>query len=84
MKVDHFNRMSLSFTLPMQKLVKHKQERRCPLSYLIKEYSRSADFTSKSDKIKHAYIRFLTEIEDIFGDLTLKYIQSPRARGKFK
>lgn len=54
------------------------------LSYLIKEYSRSSDFTSKSDKTKRAYVRFLTEIEDIFGDLSLEYIQSPRARGKFK
>lgn len=54
------------------------------LAYLIKEYSRSSDFTAKADKTKRAYIRFLTEIEDIFGDLTLEYIQSPRARGKFK
>ncbi len=54
------------------------------LSYLIKEHSRSSDFTSKSDKTKRAYVRFLTEIEDIFGDLSLEYIQSQRARGKFK
>lgn len=54
------------------------------LSYIIKEYSRSSDFLSRAEKTKKAYIRFMTEIEDIFGDLSLEYIQTPRARGKFK
>lgn len=53
-------------------------------SFIIKEYSRSSDFLSRAEKTKKAYIRFMTEIEDIFGDLTLEYIQTPRARGKFK
>ncbi|MFC4624193.1 tyrosine-type recombinase/integrase [Daeguia caeni] len=54
------------------------------LSHIIKEYSKSADFTKKSEKTRKDYMRYLAEIEDIFGDLPFSYLETPRARGKFK
>lgn len=54
------------------------------LSFLIKEFSKASEFTSKSDKTRRDYIRYLKEIEDVFGDLSFAYLENPRARGKFK
>lgn len=54
------------------------------MAFLIKEFTNSSDFQKRADKTKKDYIRYLIDIEDIFGDLSFAYLESPRARGKFK
>jgi integrase len=54
------------------------------LGKLITEFKGSTAFTSKSEKTREAYARYLDIIRDEFGNMTYAMLQDKRARGKFK
>lgn len=54
------------------------------MNKLITEYKASADFTKTAPKTQKEYNRYLDQIRDEFGDMTLPMLQDKRARGKFK
>ncbi|WP_245304981.1 tyrosine-type recombinase/integrase [Rhizobium leucaenae] len=54
------------------------------MSAIIREFQMSSEYTSKSDKTKRAYDRYLKDIDKKFGTLPLETIQDQRMRGKFK
>lgn len=65
----------------------HATRREIPkdtLQKLIADYRATIEFKSKSEASQRDYRRYLADIEKQFGDLTLKAIQHPRARGVFK
>lgn len=51
---------------------------------LITDFKGSTAFTSKSEKTREAYARYLDIIRDEFGAMTYSMLQDRRARGKFK
>lgn len=54
------------------------------MGMLITEFKKSTAFTSKSDKTRRAYSRYLDLIREKFGDRPLSVIQNPKQRGRFK
>lgn len=54
------------------------------MAALITEFKASPEFTSKSDKTRRAYARYLDMIRKKFGDKPLFVIQDIRHRGEFK
>lgn len=51
---------------------------------LIAEYRETGEFKDRAEASKRDYRRYLALIEAKFGDMTLRAIQDPRARGIFK
>lgn len=51
---------------------------------LITEFKAASEFTSKSEKTREAYARYLDMIRDEFGDMTFADLQDKEARGEFK
>ena len=54
------------------------------MGMLITEFKKSTEFTSKSDKTRRAYSRYLDMIREEFGSRPLSVIQNPKQRGRFK
>lgn len=51
---------------------------------LVASYRASSEFTSKSEKTRRGYSRYMHLIEQEFGDMPIEHIENPRARGLFK
>jgi hypothetical protein len=51
---------------------------------LISEFRGSAEYLGLSASTRRAYATYLREIEIEFGDMPLRAIESPKARGEFK
>lgn len=51
---------------------------------LIAEFKASSEFTTLSDKTRKDYLRYIKLIEEEFGDMPIKALEQPGARGEFK
>jgi hypothetical protein len=54
------------------------------LMTLIAEFRGSAEYLGLSPSTRRAYTAYLREIEIEFGDMPLRALESPKARGEFK
>ena len=54
------------------------------LHALVAAYRQSGEFKGRAESSKRAYRAYLALIEAEFGDMPLKAVQDPRARGEFK
>lgn len=61
-----------------------KEIPRNTLQKLIADYRVTDEFTGRAEASKRDYRRYLAAIEAKFGDMTLRAVQDPRARGIFK
>lgn len=51
---------------------------------LIAAFKASSEFTTRAEKTRRDYLRYLTLIEERFGRMPLAALQHPMARGEFK
>jgi hypothetical protein len=51
---------------------------------LIAEFRSSAEYLGLSPSTRRAYATYLREIEIEFGDMPLRAVENPKARGEFK
>ncbi|PZP60057.1 MAG: integrase [Delftia acidovorans] len=61
-----------------------KEDSSDTMSKLVTAFKESTEFTSKSEKTRRAYSRYLDLIREEFGGMTFSALQDKSARGEFK